>query len=363
MIKPLLIPLLTLIFMVHSNVAYSQNEELSEKVISQYYQDHVPVGEFDSVLLDELQMVNTMHPGQIFMLCSKYVSKKDWNSASICFFIGRNRFRIYNKTNPEYEASGDGALAGSFAYLYGMSLTPYLNKNLENFAALLQISGEWYLANKHTYFEHPDYDSLYQLQVDGLLKNASELRNNPEKYIRQLENDPSAKYAARLDEILRLDSLSEQAVLLDFNDPEIKDSVRKFKNAIKEELDYFAAHRISLDSLREKDSLFPCEIDTYDGIYRVTIDNALGYYSELFAEYLLYENGYCWESIIIQYLHQQDDDTLLFADFDSESSTFVLYADNEEIQLDAANAIHELCSDESKFREFLSKLNRNLIDC
>lgn len=169
--------------------AFGQGSDLPQELKDHYYSDSIKVGEFQDKLYDSLKLANTQHPARFFMMCGSFIQDSMMNEAAVSFFIGRNRYKLYNKTNPDYEASGDGALAGSFAYIYGEILNDYLTKNLENYGRIMQLAGGWYSKNRHFYFESSENDSLYQLQTNSILEFADMLLNNPTEYIQQLEDE------------------------------------------------------------------------------------------------------------------------------------------------------------------------------
>lgn len=186
-----------LIITTFSLTSFAQKQTLSKEMKERYYSSQINVGSLDRSLYDSLKLVNTEHPSRFYEICGSFIQDSMLNEAAVAYFIGRNRYRLYNKTNPDYEASGDGALAGSFAYMYGEVFNQYLNQNIDNYSALLQKSGEWYRDNKHLYFKASNSDSIYQVQTTALFNLANELKTDPSAYINQLE-----KARKELDEML-----------------------------------------------------------------------------------------------------------------------------------------------------------------
>ncbi|NVK63301.1 MAG: hypothetical protein HWE22_01890 [Flavobacteriales bacterium] len=175
-----------LLFCCLTATAFGQDSTQTLK--SRYYSDEIAVGVFDKTLSDSLEYANKLHPAQLYTICGSFYRDSMLNEAAVVYLIARNRYRLYNKTNPNYEASADGALAGSFSSIFGSVVTPHLQENLENFAHVLKFSGTWYKENKYFYFDYPENDSLYQLQTDAMLELSDTLLNHPEEYIQQLEN-------------------------------------------------------------------------------------------------------------------------------------------------------------------------------
>lgn len=179
--------ILTLIIIICSLNAIGQDQSISKELKERYYSSTIKIGELNKILYDSLKIANTDHPARFYEICGSFIQDSMLNEAAVVFFIGLNRYKIYNKTNPNYKASEDGALAGSFAYAFGQVFDQYLNQNLDNFSVLLQKSGEWYRDNKHVYFKTANYDSLYQVQTMALLNQADEFKNNPFEYINNME--------------------------------------------------------------------------------------------------------------------------------------------------------------------------------
>ncbi len=178
-----------LFFSVYGNNLIAQKEQLSQELKDRYYSPNISVGKVDTRVFELMKNANELHPTKLYDICSTYLKDSVMNEAAIVYFIARNRFQLYNRTNPKYEPSGDGALAGSLAYLYGESINEYLNQNLDNFSEILRMSAEWYRDNKTVYFKDKEYDTIYAKQVSGLFANSNELKSSPEKYINVLEQE------------------------------------------------------------------------------------------------------------------------------------------------------------------------------
>jgi len=188
MIRKIPLILSTLLLgLVCSFQSFGQIQTISEELKARYYSSDINIGGIDQKLYDSLTAANTLHPSRFYEICGSFIQDSMMNEAAVAYFIGKNRYRIYNKTNPKYKASEDGALAGSFDSMFGEALIQYLNKNIENYSVLVRKSGEWYRDNKHYYFKDSENDSLYQLQITGMFKFADELKNTPLNYINDLE--------------------------------------------------------------------------------------------------------------------------------------------------------------------------------
>jgi hypothetical protein len=78
-------------------------------------------------------------------------------------------------------------------------------------------------------------------------------------------------------------------------------------------------------------------------------------FEEIFENFELEMSGYLLESIIIKYLESISPEIIDTLDFDSELSTFVAYADNEENQRIVASNIYKLCTSTKLFRSTIKK--------
>lgn len=172
------------IFLVISLISCQENTKAPKEEKDSHKSDSVSIGAIDNRLYDSLKLANKQHPSRFYLICGSFIQEGKMNEASVAYIIGRNRYKLYNYTNPNYEASSDGALAGSFAFMYGEMLNAYLTKNLNNYGHVMQLSGNWYKKNKHFYFENTENDSLYQLQATAILNFADSLLNHTEEYKR-----------------------------------------------------------------------------------------------------------------------------------------------------------------------------------
>ncbi len=170
-----------------SAIAFAQDSTRTEEIEARYYSDKIAVSVFDKSLSDSLKFGNKLHPSQLYSICGSFYRDSMLNEAAVVYFIAKSRYSFYNKTNPNYEASGDGALAGSFSSIFGSALTPYLQENLDNFGEVLKFCASWYKENEYFYFDHPENDSLYQLQTNAMYEFSETLLHHPEEYIQELE--------------------------------------------------------------------------------------------------------------------------------------------------------------------------------
>jgi hypothetical protein len=139
-------------------------------------------------------------------------------------------------------------------------------------------------------------------------------------------------------------------------------SAEEFKASVQEEIDYSRRFREKCAEKAKSDPFFPCELASYNGVHRVTIEDGIGYYFELLADQQLYGNGYTWEGIIEKYLEKSHPEILKEIEFDSESSTFVCYCKSVEVQTEFVQIIHELCTNEDQFSNFLKEVDRDRLD-
>ena len=119
-----------------------------------------------------------------------------------------------------------------------------------------------------------------------------------------------------------------------------------------------------LESLDEEEfeafSFLPCELesgedDYYGVLLEVIYDNE---YKTLFEKYGIDHNGYNWQVVLVSYLEKEKPDFLEEINFDSESSTCVVYAPNKEIQYEIARVFHRIYKDYNLVEEILKNTPR-----
>lgn len=184
--KILFLNIIILILLLHNTKVSAQNH-IPDSLKRRYYSENINLSINNSMLSDTVSTYKNLHPASMFTSCGHFIKDSLMNEASVIYFIALNQYRLYNATNPNYQASGDGALLGSLNYVLGESIHEHLNKNLTNFSKILMTSYDLYKSNKYFHFKHSSNDSIYNLQLESLKKNALDLSENPNNYISELE--------------------------------------------------------------------------------------------------------------------------------------------------------------------------------
>lgn len=192
---------------------FGQKECLSFDLQQKYFNAKVKVGILDSKLNDSLRIINRSHPIRFYEMCENYYKENMLNEATVLYFIARTRYKIYNESNPSNEASGDGALSGSMAAIYGIELSKYFNSNLDNFAYLLKFSADWMNKNEYLPFNNGIDKEVYHRQAAILNDILIKLTTNQIQYIIDCEVEQKAETEVikRINEMNEvLDEFSEE---------------------------------------------------------------------------------------------------------------------------------------------------------
>src|SRR5258705_7574762 len=82
------------------------------------YADSLPirgsVGQVSNTLMTTAKTLDKNRPVAYYEKAAELMGKGDYNGASFLYYLGNLRYRYYNSSNPQYSASGDGALLASF---------------------------------------------------------------------------------------------------------------------------------------------------------------------------------------------------------------------------------------------------------
>ena len=101
------------------------------------------IGVLENQVYEVASALSDKHPMEYFNTSADYIQKQKFNEASFLFYTGYLRYKYFNSSNPEYKASGDGALAGSLSAMLGEPINMYLRCNIENFISILNLTIEY----------------------------------------------------------------------------------------------------------------------------------------------------------------------------------------------------------------------------
>ncbi len=114
-------------------------------------------------------------------------------------------------------------------------------------------------------------------------------------------------------------------------------------------------------SFSQDKKYYPCTLTSNDGTYTVQISDATSVdFKSIWDEFEYSGNGYTWEGLVKQFIKM--DKLNIVVDFDSEAGTFWANLKTRSDQLRLAKYIHDLCADKKKFREYVKKADRSLVD-
>lgn len=114
----------------------------------------------------------------------------------------------------------------------------------------------------------------------------------------------------------------------------------------------------------EKAPYFPAEIITGDNFSDVQIAAFSGMvFSEQFDQFGLYENGYCWASVIEKLVAREKPKLLVSIIFDPEADTCYMHCSDDKTMFELAELIHEFCSTKEKLIMLLMRIDKSDLDC
>ena len=143
----------------------------------------------DSTIIGQVRLLDKEHPAKYFETIGELMKNAKFDDVAFLFYLAVLRYRYYNAVNPKYQASGDGALLGSFEYIVGETINLYLKTNVDNFVAVLKASGDYFAKNDYAFCpkaKNPTkYDSI-ATSYAGLIKD---LETNKKKYREQWDKE------------------------------------------------------------------------------------------------------------------------------------------------------------------------------
>lgn len=153
----------------------------------------------DSDIVRKAKLLDQEHPSKYFLIVAELMKDSTFNDAAFIYYVGGLRYRYYNSVNPDYQASGDGALLTSFEYEFGETINMYLKTNIDNFVSVLKASGDYFANNDYAFApkaKNPArYDTL-AIKYPILIKD---LETNKEKYRKQWDEE-RAQFMKSIDE-------------------------------------------------------------------------------------------------------------------------------------------------------------------
>jgi hypothetical protein len=140
------------------------------------------VGIIENDVFYRTLQLDSKPPLEYFNLSGEYLENLKYNEASFLYYLGALRYSFYNKTNPNYSPSNDGALAGSLMMVMGEAINMYLRTNIDNFISILESVKRYYLENDFEYFSKSKNEENYNAQATDMQEKIDDLKANKSKY-------------------------------------------------------------------------------------------------------------------------------------------------------------------------------------
>lgn len=136
----------------------------------------------DSTTKIEVKNLDKEHPSKYFEKAAELFKTNQFNDAAFLYYLGLLRYRFYNSVNPDYQASGDGALAASLQYAVGETINLYLKNNVDNFISALKFTTDYYKNNDYTFYSRQNNIDKYNKLFDNFSSLITDLETNKDKY-------------------------------------------------------------------------------------------------------------------------------------------------------------------------------------
>ena len=133
-------------------------------------------------LFKEVIKLDKKHPSDFFKYSGNLMNDSKFNEASFIYYLGLMRFRYFNSANPNYQASGDGALLGSLKYAMGEPINMYLRTDVDNFIFIIKLARKYYSEHDYKYFPKDKYLEKFDAQCKSYQDLITDLETNKEKY-------------------------------------------------------------------------------------------------------------------------------------------------------------------------------------
>ncbi len=143
----------------------------------------------DSLTIQKVKLLDKQHPVQYFKEAGALLNNAKYNDAAFVYYLGTLRYRYYNAVNPEYQASGDGALAASLRYTFGEPVNFYLKTNIDNFISALRLVSDYYSKNDYNFFSRTKSSEKYDGVGNSFSNLIKDLEANRAKYEKEWDEE------------------------------------------------------------------------------------------------------------------------------------------------------------------------------
>ena len=185
--RKLILFLFTTIFV--STYSFGQNELELYKRIYKTADSLKAIGQISEIdttsLFTKAKLLDKKHPSGFFETSGEFLTQSKFNEAAFVYYLGLMRFRYYNSANPDYQASGDGALLGSLKYVFGEPINMYLRTDIDNFIFIIKLTVSYYSNNDFKFFSKDKNEEKFKAQIKSYNDLLVELETNKAKYKEQ----------------------------------------------------------------------------------------------------------------------------------------------------------------------------------
>jgi hypothetical protein len=143
----------------------------------------------DSTTKIEVKKIDKEHPAKYFERAAELFKTNQFNDAAFLYYLGILRYKFYNSVNPDYQASGDGALAASLQYVVGETINLYLKNNVDNFISALKFTTDYYKNNDYTFYSKQKNVEKYNKLFDNFSSLINDLETNKSKYKKEWDEE------------------------------------------------------------------------------------------------------------------------------------------------------------------------------
>jgi len=147
------------------------------------------IGVLENEVYEAANSLSDKHPMEYFKTSGEYIKQQKFNEASFLFYLGYLRYKYYNSSNPDYQASGDGALAGSLSAMLGEPINMYLRSNIENFISILNSTIQFNQTNNYIFYPKEKDLEKYNIQVRHSTDMLEDMKSNKAKYAKEWKKE------------------------------------------------------------------------------------------------------------------------------------------------------------------------------
>jgi hypothetical protein len=145
----------------------------------------------DSSIIKQVKKLDKKHPSGYFLVIGEAEKRAKYDDAAFLYYLAILRYKYYNRANPKYEASGDGALLASLKNMAGEPINMYLKTNIDNFVAVLKCSGDYFANHDYRFYLRAKSPANYDSAATLYTALISDIQTNREKYRKQWDEERS----------------------------------------------------------------------------------------------------------------------------------------------------------------------------